>query len=63
MAEIVRPKPMPVTEMPDRRSPNDQKDYGDDLKAGLDGQNGSGQLKSWNPDNQPGKWKTWNPGQ
>ena len=53
---------MPVTEWPDRRSPDDQRDYGDDLVAGLDPAGGGGVLKSWNPDNQPAKKKSWNPG-
>ncbi len=63
MAETVRPRPMPVTEMPDRRSPDDQRDYGDDLAAGIknNGEDGPG-VKSWNPANQPGKYKSWNPG-
>lgn len=30
-------KAMPRTDMPDRRSPNDQKNYGDDLVAGIKG--------------------------
>jgi len=52
---------MPATEWPDRRSPNDQRDYGDDPKAGLD-PTSKGELGSWNPGNQPGKKKSWNPG-
>jgi hypothetical protein len=28
-------KPMPVTSMPDRCDPRDQRDYGDDLKRGV----------------------------
>ncbi len=61
MATVPSPKPMPLTEWPDRRSPDDQKDYGDDLVAGLDPAS-KGELKSWNPGNQPGKKKSWNPG-
>ena len=44
MAKVVKPKPMPVTDMPDRKSANDQKDYGDDLVAGI-----KTDFKSWNP--------------
>ena len=54
-------KAMPVTEMPDRRSPDDQRDYGDDPVAGID-PSGGGELKSWNPANQSGSRKSWNPG-
>lgn len=46
MAEQVRPKPMPVTSMPDRCDDN-QKDFGKDgnaLKAGI-----KGEQKNWNP--------------
>ena len=59
MAKTVTPMPMPVTDWPDRRSPNDQKDYGDDLAAGLD-PSSKGELKSWDPGNQPGGKKSWN---
>ena len=56
-------KAMPVTEMPDRRSPNDQRDYGDDPVAGIDPGTKTGELSSWNPGNQSGgSRKSWNPG-
>ncbi len=41
---VPSPKPMPVTSMPDRVDTRDEKDKGQELKAGI-----KGEQKSWNP--------------
>ena len=39
MSKVPSPKPMPVTSMPDRVDSRDQRDWGQQLKAGISSSN------------------------